>query len=816
MSPHRTALLPLTLLLIACGDKDGGGEDTGPIHGATDADADGFDAESDCDDTNPDAHPGATEVCDGVDNNCDGFVDEGLTRTYYADADDDGHGDRDEEVEACSEPDGYAASDDDCDDLDARAHPGAAELCDGIDNDCDTQIDDADDDVDLATAERWFADADGDGFGDAAVYVLACEPPPGTVYDDNDCDDADPLQHPGAEERCNGEDDDCDYATDEDDAVDALTWYADADADGFGDATITRVACAQPDGYGADATDCDDGDATQYPGADEVCNGEDDDCEGDVDEPDAVDAGTWYTDADADGYGDPSTAEIACDAPSGSVADDTDCDDTDSAVNPGADEVCDAIDNDCDAGTTEDGMVTYVDSTGAYDVSDSFTGTASSPAWLAVSDDSTLWFCDGTHHVHFEVEADVTFASLGGDATAVVLDAGGEASVINIQTDAVDVTLDALTLTGGSGDGEVGGYSNTGGAVNCEGGTTGSSVGIVDSLLTGNEGGLGGGVAAEDCDVTLSGTTITANEADAGGALMVLGGDIDAEDSDLSGNLAEDAGGVYHYGGSASLVDTRVDDNAAEAVGAWLAHEADLTCEATVAGAAGFTGNTDDDLGAILLYTGSSLDLTACDLGTEAGGDDNEPIDILTSSFFEYRFGDARTESCDDETCGTPTTHTAGGTAESFSGTQRLRGNVEVVSGTPTIDRFSAYLGIDSTWGACTLTWYVLTASTPAGPWTVAWTDATSASDGTGWHSSGDIGVVLDDGDAVLFGTAWGADCDVTYYRATSGSFGMSSGHHGWAYDDGYVESDYTSGTTTAVTALSSSVVYYQRVTHTD
>ena len=208
--------------------------------------------------------------------------------------------------------------------------------------------------------------------------------------------------------------------------------------------------------------------------------------------------------------------------------------------------------------------------------------------------------------------------------------------------------------------------------------------------------------------------------------------------------------------------------------------------------------------------------MTDCDLGTTAGGDDNSPFDILTADLFEYRFGDARTETCDDERCGTSTTDEAGGTSESFSGTERLRGNIEVVSGTPTIDDFSSYLTISSSSGSCTLYWYLLTASTASGPWTVEWSDTTSATSGTGWYSSDDVGKVMNDGDYVLLGTAWDDSCTVTYYRDSTGSFGMSASHYGWAYDSQFSPSDYTASTTSAVTAVNDSVVYYQRVSWTD
>jgi hypothetical protein len=98
----------------------------------------------DCNDNDVTINPGATEICDGVDNDCDGQVDEGFLNTYYQDADGDGYGYDDgmSSIEACTQPLGYVANNTDCDDGDANINPGATEVCDGIDNDCDGLIDD--------------------------------------------------------------------------------------------------------------------------------------------------------------------------------------------------------------------------------------------------------------------------------------------------------------------------------------------------------------------------------------------------------------------------------------------------------------------------------------------------------------------------------------------------------------------------------------------------------------------------------------------------------------------------------------------------
>ncbi|MBM4393999.1 MAG: putative metal-binding motif-containing protein, partial [Deltaproteobacteria bacterium] len=116
-----------------------------------------------------------------------------------------------------------------------------------------------------------------------------------------------------------------------------------------GDASSSTVACDAPSGSVADATDCDDGEASVNPAATEVCDGVDDDCDGTID--DGLATSTWYEDNDGDGYGDASSSTVACDAPAGSVANATDCDDGEASVNPTATEVCDGLDNNCDGST---------------------------------------------------------------------------------------------------------------------------------------------------------------------------------------------------------------------------------------------------------------------------------------------------------------------------------------------------------------------------------------------------------------------------------------------------------------------------------
>lgn len=248
--------------------------DTGPV----DADADGYPLANDCDDDDADVHPFADERCNEADDDCDGDVDEHPTdgSTYYLDADGDGFGNEDYVTVGCEVPSGY--TDDtglDCDDGDAQSYPGSTEVCGGGDEDCDGSTDE----VGAADVQTWYADGDGDGYGDPDTTTDACDVPSGSVADNDDCDDGDTGVFPYAAESCDEVDEDCDGDVGED-ALDGLSYYVDADGDGYGDDASSIRSCDAPSGYAADGGDCDDDDASVHPDAEELCDTADQDCDG--------------------------------------------------------------------------------------------------------------------------------------------------------------------------------------------------------------------------------------------------------------------------------------------------------------------------------------------------------------------------------------------------------------------------------------------------------------------------------------------------------------------------------------------------------
>ena len=326
-----------------------------------DADGDGFSPDGpdpslrDCDDADPDTYPGAPELCDGKDNDCDNNVDEGLTLyTYSFDGDADGFGNSDPFwwKQSCDSipPQFHSRLLTDCDDTDPTINPNATEVCDGIDNNCDGEIDEG-----LATT--YYPDMDGDGDGDFRIQGtdFCSDPGNGWSLINDDCNDNDPTVYKGAPELCDGQDNNCNGFIDAEDVllgtgielVGGTTYYADTDNDGYGDPDESLVECAQPTGYVTNDDDCDDTRPDVYPGAPEICDGIDNNCDNSVDE--GLSFVTYYMDSDGDGFGDAATEFSSCETPADAVTDSTDCDDTDDTIYPGAPEVLgDGVDQNCD------------------------------------------------------------------------------------------------------------------------------------------------------------------------------------------------------------------------------------------------------------------------------------------------------------------------------------------------------------------------------------------------------------------------------------------------------------------------------------
>lgn len=373
-------------------DCDGRLDESGPTE---DDDLDGTsETEGDCDDSNPAIHPGATEVCDGVDQDCDGQKDEGVLKTYYPDQDGDGYGTPTSSIQACTLTTGYSTLSTDCNDQNSSINPGKAEVCDGVDQDCDGTIDEG-------VLNLYFGDEDGDGYGWASAGVYACSLPPGCVSNSKDCNDLDANVYPGAKEVCDGRDQDCDNAID--DGV-KLTFYRDADGDGYGTTLSTTQACQPPAGYVTSSSDCNDSNASVNPAASEVCDGVDQNCNGNVDEGKKT---TFYRDADGDGYGNISVTTDACTPPSGFTVNSQDCNDTNASIHPGASEVCDGADQNCDGVADEDVLLTfYADQDGdGYGTLEAATQACTRPFGYVTSptdcadDDATIYpnapeYCD--------------------------------------------------------------------------------------------------------------------------------------------------------------------------------------------------------------------------------------------------------------------------------------------------------------------------------------------------------------------------------------------------------------------------------------
>ena len=644
--------------------------------------------------------------------------------------------------------------------------------CGGKDNPTETGLADTGDAV----------DADGDG-----VFAM------------DDCDDDDPNNFPGNTESCDGADNDCDGQVDN--GV-LLSGFLDNDGDGYGAADQPLEGCEYGvNGFVENSEDCDDASAEVNPDAVEVCDDQDNDCDELVDDDDdSLDIGTtgnWYVDADEDGYGLDGEPVMSCDPPAGYSADNTDCDDDNSARYPGADEICDGLDNDCDSSTTEDGRVRFTDSSGAVsDVTASVSGTSASPAAYTVSSDGELAFCDGLFYVNLTLEANVDVTGLNGDSNAVILDGGETAPVITIATDELSLDVSNLTLQKGYGAISTVWGDQAGGGIFCEGTTTGITLGVTGVVFSKNDGdGDGGGLFASLCDATLDdvefvgnsayfggaissnastlrldSVTVQGNDAEVGGGIWSYDSSVDVMDSDFTSNTGVEVSAIHLDESDATLEGTEVSGNSSDSYGAVFCSESAFDWTGTESGSSGVHSNTDDVHAAFYLE-GCEADFDVVDFGDPDNGDDNSPYDLMlidTSGDTRlYSAVDDESFPCDEDACGSSAATIIGGTGSGSSTNSYLLARVFQAETDGTIDRFSPYT---SQTASCTTNFYVMSNSSLDGNgWEVLWAETgTTVSSGLDYQDSSTVGIPVEVG--TWYALAWDQPGCSNPYRGGSGS----------------------------------------------
>ena len=699
-----------------------------------DKDNDGVAQQEDCDDANPDIGQ----------------------LFWYADSDKDGYGNYSIVVKQCEQPTGYVDNFADCNDEDETIHAAATEVCDGIDNNCDGLIDDLDGDLDVTSTTVYYLDLDRDGYGDPNSFDLFCEPPTEYVANNTDCDDTNASINMTAIEVCDTIDNDCDgNIDDEDDSLDTSTgsiFYKDNDSDGYGNNNVSQMFCVQPTGFVVDNTDCNDNNPMSYPQAVEYCDNEDNNCNGITDE-NPINGYLFYIDYDSDGFGKPGTEVLACDAPTNYTANALDCDDFDSNVNPNATEICNAIDDDCNPFTSEQGIVTQL-SNPPVNIAVSQDPSAPSSHVITTSDN---WnFCDGTYYPLFTVEQSTTFTGIGNQVAL----SGTDAIIINVSEDLVDFALDNIAFQ----DFTAGGTWSP--AILCD--ASSSSIDIQNTSFENNTNLVSGMIGINTCDFNIDNVTFQNNQ-----GLLLYGISLYQSTATVSNvtfdqNESNFIGALAVNNSSITLEDVEItNETAARPV---QLTDATANCQSSL-----FENNTNSSsYGVFHLIDNTTFSSVQCSFGT--GTSDNTPFDITTESH-EFITGNNIDFTCENGLCGSivEENHGQGLLYTESVGISRVRGNYFQVNDYPTLDSFGMYFSCGLSYTLCmnaSLNFYVHTRSDPNDPWELRWHEST---DFIWWNnsfvSSSDIGMALFDGEYVAVSVGWEDDVDLRYYFDSTSNF---------------------------------------------
>ncbi len=588
-------------------------------------------------------------------------------------------------------------------------------------------------------------DGTGNGQGDGGAVS---EDRDGDGYTaDRDCDDGNAAVHPDATEVCDGWDNDCNGATDEEDpGLDlstARTCYEDNDQDGWGDAARVNALCAI--------------------------------CSGSADRPLTEQAG--------------------------------DCDDQDAAVHPEATERCDLLDNDCDGTTDGEGLTTFypADPDGEIETWD----TRPTFFDIFVEESGELWLCGGTHRMRVKAEmykedgwdwsssTHLTFRGVGPGAT---IDAEGNGSAVQLKRIGA-VKFEDITLRAGWGDGLSGG--NAGGGLACE---DVESVEFYRGSIADSQAEYGGGIASEGCNIYLEDVNLERNEATRDGG-AIWWGEQEAELSlrrvNVQQNRARNGGGIYtsrQEDGSYTvdvslrLADSSLLDNTSdEGGGAITANQVDLWVGGEGSQMRGNRSATG--AGAVLLNLGAEQSATfeAVDFGEADASDKNGQPELWVEGVgMPYAVNGRGSFTCTSSGCGTSTTVTIGAPEATAQLSRYLWGDIVEAHSFATLDAYQVHMV--PIHGVCTADMYILSTDTDpfttgTSTWTVEWADTSHTVTGSGWIIGSDVSVLTIPGRWYAFVVGGGrcgySDLFSMSYAAPSGAdldFGTHVGNAASTY----------------------------------